>query len=169
MSNRSARLSAHAFIPALVAAVALATPFAARAGGPVISYDNDPTAQSIDDWGDCAGFQIDATFMADRRNEDFLDTDGNLVLERRHVSFTGTLYNHDRPSNSVTYTGDFTLTLDVGAGTLKFSGLRMRVVVPGSGVIGLDAGLAVIGLGTGEVVKHGPNGDLTRICAVLGS
>jgi hypothetical protein len=28
--------------------------------------------------------------MAQRRNEDFLDAQGNLVLERRHVDFTGT-------------------------------------------------------------------------------
>lgn len=141
----------------------------ASAGGPVITFANDPSPVPIIDWGDCPTFQIDATFMADRRNETFYDADGNPVLQRRHVSFTGTLYNVGDPSKSVTYSGDFTRTFDYASGIARFTGLKAHVIVPGEGVVMLGAGLSAIDTGSGDtVVSRGPNGDLTKLCTVLG-
>lgn len=153
------------FAVAAVALGALVAAGAASASGPVISENNDTTPQSIIEWGDCPGFIIDATFMADRRNEDFYDSQGNLVLERRHVSFTGTLYNDSDPSRSLPYSGDFTRTFDFVNGTFTQTGLGTHVIVPGAGVINLSAGLF---LATPDsVVQHGPDGDLTQLCAAL--
>src|SRR6266404_4028289 len=150
----------HACAIALATLVASLFAAAAVAGGPVITFNNDPSPRTITDWGDCPTFQIDALFMAQRRNETFYDADGNPVLQRRHVSFTGTLYNANDPSKSVTYTGDFTRTLDYAANTVRITGLSTHVVVPGSGVIFQVSGTFVIDLETGNnVVSHGPDGS----------
>lgn len=150
---------------AAVALIALIGAAAASASGPVISENNDTTPQSIIEWADCPGFMIDATYMADRRNEDFFDSQGNLLLERRHVSFTGVLYNDSDPSKSLSYSGDFTLTFDNAKGTFSQTGLATHVIVPGQGVINLTAGLF---LATPDyVVERGPSGDLTKLCAAL--
>ena len=142
-------------------------PALASASGPVITFDNDTAPQTIIDWGDCHGFRIDATFMAQRRNENFLDAQGNLILQRRHVDFSGTLYNAANPSHALPYAGHFTRTLDIAASTLTFNGLLAHVIVPGSGVMLLAAGDLSIDLASGDVVTHGPNGDLTALCAAL--
>jgi hypothetical protein len=157
-------------IPLLIAAaVALGVaPASASASGPVITFDNDTTPQSITDWADCPSFRIDATFMAQRRNENFMDANGNLILQRRHVDFTGTLYNAANPSRALPYEGHFTRIEDVAASTLTFDGLLSRVTLPGSGVIFLSAGVELNNDANGDVVTHGPDGDLTALCAALG-
>lgn len=140
----------------------------ASAGGPVITFANDPSPRTITDWGDCPTFQIDASFMANRRNETFYDADGNPVLQRRHVSFTGTLYNAGDPAKSVAYSGDFTRTFDYATGIARFTGLKAHVIVPGQGVVMLGAGLSAIDTGSGDIVlSRGPSGDLTQLCATL--
>jgi hypothetical protein len=149
---------------AVVAITSLAVPAAAQASGPVISENNDTTPQTIIEWGDCPTYTIDATYMANRRNEDFYDSNGNLVLERRHISFTGVLYNDSDPSRSLPYEGTFTLTIDFAAGTVKNSGFG-HVIVPGEGVIWLNAGLFFAG--ADFAIQHGPSGDLTQLCAAL--
>ena len=150
---------------ATVAMGALLIPAASVASGPVISQNNDTTPQTIIEWGDCPGFMIDATYMANRQNEDFYDSQGNLVLERRHVSYTGVLYNDSNPSKSLPYSGTFILTLDFVAQTVKNSGLVDHVIVPGQGVINLTAGLFLAG--PNFVVEHGPSGNVTQLCTAL--
>jgi hypothetical protein len=152
-------------LAATVAVAALAVPAAALADGPVIWFNNDTTPQTIEEWGDCPTFTIDATFQAQRRNEDFYDAAGNLILERRHVDFTGTLYNASTPARAVPYEGHFTLTIDFTTNTLTFTGLLTHAIVPGSGVINLTAGITHIT--PTDVIEHGPSGDLTQLCAAL--
>jgi hypothetical protein len=162
--SRTIAASAAVFLAAIVSlAGVLAT--AANASGPVITFNNDPAPRSVDDWADCAGFQIDATFMAQRRNETFYDSSGQPVLQRRHVQFTGTLFNAAAPSKSVTYTGDFTRTFDFTTGDLTLNGLDSHAVVPGGGVIELNAGDTVVS--ATDVVFHGPDGDVTELCNAL--
>lgn len=141
----------------------------ASAGGPVITFANDPSPVHLSDVNDCAGFQVDALFMAQRRNETFYDAAGNPVLQRRHVSFTGTLYNVTDPSKSVTYSGDFNRTRDYAANTVQITGLNTHVIVPGSGVVFHVSGTFVIDLESGDtLVEHGPDGsDVTQLCAAL--
>lgn len=150
---------------AVAASAALAVPAASRAAGPVISSNDDTTPQTIQEWGDCPTFTIDATYMAQRRNEDFYDAQGNLVFERRHIDFTGTLYNESNPLAAVPYEGHFTLTFDFTTGTVTNKGLVTHVIVPGSGVINLAAGSATFT--PTDAIVHGPDGDLTQLCAAL--
>ena len=153
-------------LAATAAAAALIVPAASRAAGPVIWTNDDQTPQSIVDWGDCPTFTIDSTFMAQRRNEDFYDDQGNLVFERRHIDFTGSLYNESNPLGALPYEGHFTLTFDFTNGTVTNRGLVTHVIVPGSGVINLTAGSATFT--PTDAIVHGPNGDLTELCAALG-
>lgn len=152
---------------ALVVLAAIAAVGTASASGPVITFADDPAPVPIADWGDCPTFQIDALFMANRRNETFYDSQGNPTLQRRHVSFTGTLYNASNPAHSVTYSGDFTRTLDYTTNILTITGLNSRVVLPGSGVVFLAAGDVQIDRTTGDTVTHGPDGDMAQLCAAL--
>jgi hypothetical protein len=150
-------------VAATIAVAALTVPAAALSSGPVISYNNDTTPQTIEEWADCPTFTVDATFMAQRRNEDFYDAAGNLTLERRHVDFTGTLYNRSNPAGALPYEGHFTLTFDFTANTLTLTGLVTHVIVPGSGVINLTTGITIYT--PTDVIEHGPSGDLTELCA----
>ena len=149
----------------VVAAVGLAASGTSLASGPLISENDDTTPQSIIEWGDCPGFMIDATYMANRRNEDFYDAQGNLVLERRHIQYTGTLYNAADPGHTLSYSGAFILTFDFVANTVRNSGLVDHVIVPGKGMINLTAGLFLAG--PDWSVEHGPSGDVTQLCAAL--
>jgi hypothetical protein len=151
---------------AAIAIAALVIPTAALAKGPVISENNDTTPQTITEWADCPTYTIDATYMADRRNQDYYDANGNLVLERRHIDFSGVLYNDSDPSKSVPYAGHFDLVFDFVAGTVANTGLVTHVIVPGQGVINLTAGLFLGG--PDFVVEHGPSGDVTQLCTYLG-
>ena len=151
---------------AAVAIGALLVPAVSVASGPVIWENDDTTPQTIVEWGDCPGFIIDATYMANRRNEDLYDAQGNLVLERRHIQYSGVLYNDSDPSKSVPYEGHFDLIFDFVAGTVKNTGLVGHVTLPGQGVINLTAGLFFAG--PDFVVEHGPSGDMTQLCAALG-
>lgn len=158
----------HAIVIALATLVASAFAATATASGPVITFNNDTSPQTIIEWGDCPTFQIDALFMAQRRNETFYDQAGDPVLQRRHVSFTGTLYNATDPSKSVTYAGDFTRTLDYATGIVRITGLNEHVVLPGQGPVLLGAGELEIDLTSGDtVVSRGPDGDLAAVCGAL--
>ena len=150
---------------AAVAIGALVLPAASLAKGPVIWQNNDTTPQTITEWGDCPTYTIDATYMANRLNQDYYDANGNLVLERRHIEYSGVLYNDSDPSKSVPYEGHFDLIFDFVAGTVKNTGLVGHVIVPGQGVINLTAGLFFAG--PDFVVEHGPNGDMTQLCSYL--
>ena len=150
---------------AAVAIGALLVPVVSSASGPVITERDDTTPQSIIEWADCPGFVIDATYMADRRSESWYDAQGNLLLERRHISYSGTLYNDTDPSKALPYEGHFDLIFDNVAGTVRNTGLVGHVIVPGQGVINATAGLFV-GTDSG-FVQHGPNGDVTQLCAAL--
>jgi len=161
------KLGALITIGALAATLALAMAVVARAGAPVITNDNDTTPQAIDEWGDCSTFQINATFMARRRNEDFFDAAGNLVLERRHVNFSGALYNASDPTHAATYEGHFTRTLNPVSGTLTITGLMGNVILPGGRIIPLGAGSLTIDFATGDVLSHGRSADLTALCSAL--
>ena len=157
--------SRRSFVVAAIAALACVLVPAAGAGGPVITFNNDPAPRAVPDWADCSGFQIDATFMAQRRNETFYDSSGQPVLQRRHVQFTGTLYNAGDPSKSVVYTGDFTRTFDYTTGVLRLTGLDSHAVLPGLGVVEVNAGDLV--LTATDVVVHGPDGDTSALCDAL--
>ncbi len=115
----------------------------------------------------CTGFEARVTYTGTRRFIRFYDETGTLQMERRHVRFTGTVFNSDT-GTSVPYQGRFTRTFDAVARTVTFTGLRLQVVLPGQGVVALDAGTEVLSFPDLEtLVERGPHSFHERICAVL--
>ena len=116
----------------------------------------------------CAeGFEVRYSATINRRSITTLDVAGNVVLERRHVDFTGTLKN-SMTGTTLPYTGHFTRVFEPATGRLTFIGLVRRTTVPGIGTIELDAGISVIDDPTGDTLfEAGRHEYNARICDLL--
>jgi hypothetical protein len=98
------------------------------------------------------GFNVLSSFTVTRRAILFFDAAGNLTKEIRHVQFQGTLYRSDDLSKTIPYAGNWTLTIDVAAGTMTNTGLARYSHPDRSGMVVLDAGNTVIDLATFDSV-----------------
>ncbi len=159
----------HRFVPlGLACMLLLATAATASASPPVITevvqvrvdvpYLDEPCAQ---------GFDVLFSATIKRRSITTLDEAGNVILERRHVDFTGTLKN-SMTGTTLPYTGHFTRVFEPATGRLTFIGLRRRTTVPGIGTIELDAGISVIDDPTGDTLfEAGRHEYDARICDLL--
>ena len=116
----------------------------------------------------CAqGFEVLYSATINRRSITTLDEAGNVILERRHVDFAGTLKN-SMTGRTLPYTGHFTRVFEPATGRLTFIGLVRRTTVPGIGTIELDAGISVIDDPTGDTLfEAGRHEYNARICDVL--
>ncbi len=159
----------HRFVsPGLACILLLATAATASASPPVISevvqvrvdlpFLEEPCAQ---------GFVVLYSATINRRSITTLDQHANVVLERRHVNFTGTLRN-SLTGTTLPYTGHFTRIFEPATGRLTFVGLVRRTTVPGIGTIELDAGISVTDDPTGEtLLEAGRHEYNARICDLL--
>ena len=114
--------------------------------GTVCHFDAVHAGTNVANWGDivCNGFTINFTFRADTHSDQTYDAAGNVVLEMRHVVFTGTLSNSTNPAKVVPYAGNFLRTMDYKANnTLTFSGLLSTVGSPGA-LLAKNVGLIVL-------------------------
>ncbi|MFL5935667.1 MAG: hypothetical protein ACJ76U_02395 [Gaiellaceae bacterium] len=151
-SRRGAALAAGALVAAV--ALALVLTATASASAPVITTTTftvpapDPNEVNFG----CApygyGFDVLSSFTVTRHSILFFDEAGNLKKEIRHVQFKGTLYRSSDLSQTIPYAGNWTLTIDVAAGTLTNTGLARYSHPNGSGMVALDAGKTVIDLAT---------------------
>jgi hypothetical protein len=146
----------------------LATAAPASAAPPVITeivqvrvdlpFLEEPCAQ---------GFEVLYSATINRRSITTLDEAGNVVLDRRHVNFTGTLKN-SMTGTTLPYTGHFTRVFEPATGRLIFVGLVRRTTVPGIGTIELDAGISVIDDPSGDTLfEAGRHEYVARICDLL--
>lgn len=145
--------------------VALAATPAATAGAPAILAP-PPLVVSGADYGSCAGFDVTADFVLERRITSFLEGD-ELVKQVRHVSWEGALHGNGR---SLPYGGTVTFTFDFAAGTLTKTG-RFRYTKPGQGgLVVQDTGRTVESLDTGDVLND-TAGTIAQydaaVCALL--
>ena len=159
----------HRFVPfGLACMLLLATAATASASPPVITevvqvrvdvpFLEQPCPQ---------GFDVLYSATIYRRSVTTLDEAGNVVLERRHVNFAGTLKNSITGA-SLPYTGHFTRVFEPATGRLTFVGLVRRTTVPGIGTIELDAGISVIDDPTGDTLfEAGRHEYNARICDLL--
>jgi hypothetical protein len=155
-SSRRGKLAAAALVGAVALTLALTT--SASASAPVISTTTftvpapDPNEVNFG----CApygyGFDVLSSFTVKRHAILFFDDAGNLTTEIRHVRFKGTLYRSDDLSKTVPYAGNWTLTIDVAAGTLTNTGLARYSHPDGSGMVALDAGTTTIDLATFDAI-----------------
>jgi hypothetical protein len=155
-SRRRAKLAAGALVAAV--ALTLALTATASASAPVITTTTftvpapDPNEVNFG----CApygyGFDVLSSFTVTRHSILFVDAAGNLKKEIRHVQFDGTLYRSTDLSKTIPYAGNWTLTIDVAAGTLTNTGLARYSHPGGSGMVALDAGRTIIDLATFDAI-----------------
>jgi hypothetical protein len=118
--------------------------------------------------GPCpGGYVVRFSATIDRRDIRFHDAAGVLIMERRHVDFTGTLSNSES-GKSLPYAGHFTRTHDAVAGTITVTGLFRSTVVAGEGLIALDAGRAVRDAAANELLfEAGQHAYDAMLCELL--
>ena len=155
-TTRRAKLAVTALAAAGALMLALAT--TASASAPVITTTTftEPAPDPNEVNFGCApygyGFDVLSSFTVTRHSILFFGETGNLKKEIRHVQFKGTLYRSDDLSKTIAYAGNWTLTIDVAAGTLTNTGLARYSHPNGSGMVALDAGKTVIDLATFDAV-----------------
>jgi hypothetical protein len=117
----------------------------------------------------CGSFVVLFTVNAEGTNISFYDEQSQLVKQIRHLQFTGTLYNSSDLSKSVPYEGAFTRVYDAATNTATLTGLRLKVQLPGEGVIALDTGQEIFAGGTTLVSDTGNTfaNFVTNVCAAL--
>jgi hypothetical protein len=188
MSSLHIRTVRHALVrvvlPALVAALTLAGPVAARtpvdpgtlnpappdffnaecwvgAGGTVctLHFSDDPFADEP------SGIVCDGTellFSQERSvvGKRYYDADGNLVQRHFREYMSGTFTNPDTHKSLPwvqhdTIIQNLSIPGDLASGATKFSGLLTRAWLPGGGSILLDAGTILEDAATGELIHAG--------------
>jgi hypothetical protein len=117
----------------------------------------------------CGAFNVNFVGEINAHYEQFFDHSGQLILERRHVQFTGTLTN-STTGVSVPYEGNFIRTLDVTANTLTLEGMIDKTEVPGQGVLAIAAGRNVVNATTFALISesgHTMSSYHAAICQIL--
>ncbi len=151
---------------AVVAALST-IPAQAADSGPVV-FDVNLVRHGV--FASCGSFAVNFVASIDARYEQFFNDSGQLVLERRHVQFTGTLTNATTGA-TLPYEGNFTRTFDVAASTVTLVGERRKTEVSGQGVLAIAAGRLVINTRTGAIVSESGRTDESynaAICSLLG-
>ncbi len=157
------------FVWALAVAVVTALsiiPAQAADSGPVV-FEVHLVRHGVFD--NCGSFAVNFVANVDAHYEQFFNDSGQLVLERRHVQFTGTLTNATTGA-SLPYEGNFTRTFDVAASTVTLIGERRKTEVSGQGVLAMSAGRLVIDTKTGTIVSESGRTDESyhaAICSLL--
>jgi hypothetical protein len=117
----------------------------------------------------CHGAPVIVNLEGERRFMTVYDEAGQAVLSRRHLSFNGTL-SSPVTSQSVPHIGHATITDDFQENTSTITGLLHYTVLPGQGMIFIDAGIIVITEGEISFVG-GPHQSFAHetdaLCAAL--
>jgi hypothetical protein len=155
-----------AFGVAVVAALSI-VPAQAADSGPVV-FDVHLVRSGV--FANCGSFAVNFVSSIDAHYEQFFNDSGQLVLERRHVQFTGTLTNATTGA-TLPYEGNFTRTFDAGASTVALIGERRKIELSGQGVLAIAAGRLVIDIRTGSLVSQSGQSDedfTAAMCSLLG-
>jgi len=117
----------------------------------------------------CPGFPVLGTFRSARTSITFYDDLGNRLSEIRHVNFEGMLMN-GATGYSVPWDGHFTRTQDFRENTVTFTGLRLRIHIPGESITALRVGKTVLDLSENPPELIFVAGQLEwaeQMCAIL--
>jgi hypothetical protein len=117
----------------------------------------------------CGGFVVDAVFSSHADFMRIYDASGELVKETRHIRFTGTLTSR-ATGQSMIYTGNFIVTLDIVNQISSVTGAQGRLLLPDGGVhVGL-AGRVVTDFTQDppvDLLVAGPKDFDAVVCAAL--
>ena len=155
---------------ALALVISLLAATTARADGPVITPVSRIVTTPIPFGASCGSFSILFTVDFEGTNISFYDEQNQLLQQIRHGSFTGALYDSADLSKTVPYEGHFTRTFDATTNTITVEGLRFQVLLPGQGIVAMDAGRQVIDTLTGATVTEtgqGLAGFTANVCPAL--
>jgi len=161
-------LRAFVWTVGVAAAAALSIiPAQAADSGPVV-FDVHIVRSGV--FADCGSFAVNFVANIDAHYEQFFNDSGQLVLERRHVQFTGTLTDATTGA-TLPYEGNFTRTFDFATGTVTLIGERRKTEVSGQGVLAIAAGRLVVDTRTGSLISESGQTDegySAAICTLLG-
>src|SRR5262245_9804500 len=146
------------------------TASSAAADAPVITRDVLRVTNPVPfDQGGCPNFNVLATFTVERSLMTFY-ADGSPIRQIRHIDVEGTLYNAVT-GYSVPYDGAFTRTEDYVEHTVTFTGRRLRVHIPGEGVLALNVGQTVFDFSANPpqiIFEAGQHEFMAQLCEILG-
>jgi len=152
---------------------ALAAATTARADGPQIIQDTVVVSRGsyftpVNNPPLCpGGFKVLFSAVIDRTTLNFFDDTGKLVIRRRHNQFTGTLIN-STTGYTLPYGGEVNFVFDFQAGTTVITGGTKRIIVPGEGVLAIEAGRRVLSMSTGAIVEDDGQHDFdSQLCTLL--
>jgi hypothetical protein len=155
------------------AIAALAAAAAARADGPQIIQDTVVVSMGsyftpVNNPPLCpGGFKVLFSAVIDRTTLNYFDDTDKLTLRRRHNQFTGTLIN-STSGYTLPYEGEVNFTFDFQAGTTTITGGTKRIIVPGQGVLAIEAGRRLLSMSTGAIVEEdGPHDFDSQLCTLL--
>ena len=118
----------------------------------------------------CNDSPVIVTLLGQMRVTAFYDENGQLDLMKRHISFSGTL-SSPPTGKSVPHEGHATLTIDPQTNTTTITGLYHYTVLPGVGMVFLDAGIVVVAADGSISFVAGPHDYYLRateqLCAAL--
>jgi hypothetical protein len=152
---------------------ALAAAAAARADSPQIIQDTVVVSSAsyftpVNNPPLCpGGFKVLFSAVIDRTTLNFFDESGKLAIRRRHNQFTGTLIN-SATGYTLPYDGEVNFVFDFQAGTTTITGGTKRIIVPGQGVLAIEAGRRVLNMSTGAIVEDDGQHDFdSQLCTLL--
>jgi|GEM_PF-2401430 len=91
----------------------------------------------------CDGSPVIVNLQGEMKVNAFYNESGQGTLLKRHISFSGTL-SSPVTGKAVPHEGHATITIDFLTNTMTTTGLLHHTVLPGEGVVFLDAGIIAI-------------------------
>lgn len=126
--------------------------------------------RQIDPFVTCSGFNVIGYFSVERDDVTFFNSSDTPIEMVIHVHFVGTLTN-SVTGKSLSDDGNRIITFDLLNNTLTDTGLNLKVVVPGQGIVVIDAGRIVIDAAGNITAEAGPhdlfNNTLQPLCSAL--
>jgi hypothetical protein len=110
----------------------------------------------IDPYVTCSGFNVIGNFSVERDDMTFFDSSGTPIKMVIHAHFVGTLTN-SVTGKSLSDDGSRIITFDLTNNTITNTGLNLKVVVPGQGIIVIDAGRIVRDAAGNVTFEAGPH------------
>jgi hypothetical protein len=110
----------------------------------------------IDPFVTCSGFNVIGDFSVERHDVTFFDSSGTPIKMVIHAHFVGTLTN-SVTGKSLSDDGSRIITFDLLNTTVTNTGLNLKVVVPGQGIIVIDVGRIVRDAAGNITFEAGPH------------
>jgi hypothetical protein len=155
----------------LLSLVTLAFVFVPAAAAIEPTHQRFEVTRHIDPFVTCSGFNVIGDFTVEREDMTFFNSSGTPIEMVIHAHFVGTLTN-SITGKSLSDDGSRIITFDLLNNTVTNTGLNLKVVVPGQGIIVIDAGRIVRDAAGNITFEAGPHDFVNNalqgpLCAAL--